>query len=42
MLRCLLLKELTVLALGDNLHRVILSCRLVKIMFECFAYDKAL
>jgi hypothetical protein len=41
MLRGLLLEELTVLALGDDFHRVILSGRPVEIMPECFAYDKA-
>jgi hypothetical protein len=41
MLRCLLLEELTVLAFGDNLYRVILSCRPVKTVRESFAYDRA-
>jgi hypothetical protein len=41
MLHCLLLEELIILALGDDLHCVILSCRPVKIMPECFAYDRA-
>jgi hypothetical protein len=41
MLCCLFLEELTVLALDDDLHRVILSCRPVEIMPECFAYDRA-
>jgi hypothetical protein len=42
MLRCLLLEELSVLAFGDNLHYVILSCGPVEIMPEGFAYDRAL
>jgi hypothetical protein len=41
MLHCLLLKELVVLAFGDDLHRVILSCRPVETMSEGFAYDRA-
>jgi hypothetical protein len=41
MLRCLLLKELTILAFGDDLHHVILNCRSVEIMSEGFAYDRA-
>jgi hypothetical protein len=41
MLRCLLLKELTVLTLGDDLHLVILSCRPIEIMPKGFAYDRA-
>jgi hypothetical protein len=41
MLHCLLLKELTVLAFGDDLYRVILSCRPIEIVTECFAYDRA-
>jgi hypothetical protein len=41
MLRCLLLEELAVLAFGDDLQRVILSCRPVEIMREGFAYDRA-
>jgi hypothetical protein len=40
MLRCLLLKELVVIALGDDLHRVILSCRPIETMPECLAYDR--
>jgi hypothetical protein len=40
MLHCLLLEELVVIALGDDLHRIILSCRLVETMHECFAYDR--
>jgi hypothetical protein len=42
MLRCLLLEELAVIALGDDLHRVILSCRAVEIMPECLAYDRVM
>jgi hypothetical protein len=34
MLRCLLLKELTILAFGDDLHHVILSYKPVEIMPE--------
>jgi hypothetical protein len=41
MLRGLLLEELTVPALSDYLHHVILSCGPVESMFECFAYDRA-
>jgi hypothetical protein len=41
MLRCLLLEELVVLAFGEDLHRGILSYRLVETMPKCFAYDKA-
>jgi hypothetical protein len=41
MLRCLLLEELVILALDDDIHRVILSCRLVETMPEGFAYDRA-
>jgi hypothetical protein len=41
MLRCLLLEELTFLALGDDLHRIILSCSPVDIMPEGFTYDRA-
>jgi hypothetical protein len=41
MLGCLLLKELSVLAFGDDLHRVILSCRPVETVPEGFAYDRA-
>jgi hypothetical protein len=41
MLRCLLLDELAVLAFGDNLHRVILSCRPIEFVPEGFAYDRA-
>jgi hypothetical protein len=37
----LLLEELTVLALGDNLQRVILSCRSLETVPEGFAYDRA-
>jgi hypothetical protein len=40
MLRYLLLKELTVLAFGDDLHCVILNCRPVESVPEGFAYDK--
>jgi hypothetical protein len=41
MLYYLLLEELTVLAFGDNIHHVTLSCRPVEIVPEGFAYDKA-
>jgi hypothetical protein len=41
MLRYLLLEELIVLALGDDLHHVILSCRPVETVTEGFAYDRA-
>jgi hypothetical protein len=42
MLCCLLLEELAALALGDDLHRVILIRRLVETVHEGFAYDRAL
>jgi hypothetical protein len=41
MLHCLLLEELTILAFGDDLHRVILSCRPVETVYEGFAYVRA-
>jgi hypothetical protein len=41
MLRGLLLKELTVFTLGDDFYRVILDCRLVEFMHECFSNDRA-
>jgi hypothetical protein len=37
---CLLLEELAVLALGDDLHGVILSCTLIETMHEGFADDR--
>jgi hypothetical protein len=40
MLHCLLLEELTILAFGDDLHRIILSCRPVETMSKGFAYDR--
>jgi hypothetical protein len=39
MLCSLLLEKLTILALGDYFHRVILTCRLVESISECFAND---
>jgi hypothetical protein len=42
MLHSLLLKEPAVPALGDDLHRVIISCGAVETMSECFFYDRAL
>jgi hypothetical protein len=41
MLHCLLLKKLTVLVFGDDLHRIILSCRPVEAVLKVFAYDRA-
>jgi hypothetical protein len=41
MLYYLLMKELTILAFSDNLHRVILSSRPLEIMPEGFAYNRA-
>jgi hypothetical protein len=41
MLCCFLLEELIVLAFGDDLHRIILNCRLVETVPEGFAYDRA-
>jgi hypothetical protein len=41
MLHCLLLKELAILAFGDNLYRVILSGRPVENVAEGFAYHRA-
>jgi hypothetical protein len=40
MLCFLLLEELAVIALGDDLHRVILSYNPVEIMTKCLAYDR--
>jgi hypothetical protein len=40
MLRGLLLRELTVLALGDDLHRAILSCGPVETLSKCFSDDR--
>jgi hypothetical protein len=40
MLHCLLLEELTVIALGDDLHRVSHSYRPLETMPECLAYDR--
>jgi hypothetical protein len=40
MLHYLLLEELTIIALDNDLHRVILSCRSVEIMHEYLAYDR--
>jgi hypothetical protein len=39
MLRSLLLEELTILALGDDLHRAILGCRPVETMSGGFSDD---
>jgi hypothetical protein len=39
MIHCLLLKELTILALGDGLHRIVLSRVPVESMSKCFADD---
>jgi hypothetical protein len=41
MLRYLLFEELTVLALGGDLHHVILNCRPVETVSEGFTYDIA-
>jgi hypothetical protein len=38
---CSLLEELIVLALGDDLHRIILSCRPGQTMPKSCAYDRA-
>jgi hypothetical protein len=35
------MEELAVLAFGDDLHHVILGCRLVESMPEGFTYDRA-
>jgi hypothetical protein len=40
MLCCLLLEELTVIALGDDLYHVILSCRPVETVSECLVDDR--
>jgi hypothetical protein len=40
MFHCLLLEDLAVLAFGDDLHHIILSCRPVETMPEGFAYDR--
>jgi hypothetical protein len=42
MLRCLLMKELTILAFGDDLHHTILSCSLVEFVPEGFVYDSVM
>jgi hypothetical protein len=39
MLRSLLMKKPVVPALSDGLDRVIVSCRPIESMFECFADD---
>jgi hypothetical protein len=36
------MRELTILAFGDDLHRIILSCRPVEFVLEGFAYNRAL
>jgi hypothetical protein len=41
MLHYLLLEGLTVLALGDDLHHIIVSYRPIKIVPEGFAYERA-
>jgi hypothetical protein len=41
MLRGLLLEELEISAFGDDFHHIILVCRSVESMSECFAYDRA-
>jgi hypothetical protein len=41
MLHHLLLKEVIVPTLGDDLHRIILSCGPVESMHECFTFDRA-
>jgi hypothetical protein len=41
MIRCLLLEELAVFALDNDLHRIILSCRLIETVPNGFAYDRA-
>jgi hypothetical protein len=40
MLRCLLLKKLTVIAFGEDLYHVVLSCVPVETVPEVFAYDR--
>jgi hypothetical protein len=42
MLHYLFLKELAVIAHGDDLHHIILSCRPVELVPECLVYDRAL
>jgi hypothetical protein len=42
MLRSLLLEELALFTLGDDFHHVILSCRPVESMPECFSNYGAL
>jgi hypothetical protein len=41
MLRRLFLEELSIFALRNNFHRIILGQWLVESMLECFAYDRA-
>jgi hypothetical protein len=36
----LLMKELTIPALGDDFHCIILSCRPVEFMSKCFTNDR--
>jgi hypothetical protein len=40
MLHSLLLEELAILAFGDDLHHIILGCRLVETMSEGFPGDR--
>jgi hypothetical protein len=37
MLHSLLLEELAIFTLGDDFHYIILSCRLVESVTECFS-----
>jgi hypothetical protein len=39
---CLLLQELVILAFGDDLYHIILSCMPIETKPEGFAYDRAL
>jgi hypothetical protein len=41
MLCGVLLKEMTITTFGDYFHCVILNCRPIELMSECFADDRA-
>jgi hypothetical protein len=41
MFRGLFLKKLVVFTLGEDFHHVIIGCRLVESMSECFSNDRA-
>jgi hypothetical protein len=41
MLRGLLLEEQTVFTVGNDFHRVVLSCQPIESVSECFSNDRA-